>query len=143
MHTVVTRRRGTRERKAIGIVEEVLVIGPKGKIPVFAKIDTGAARTTLDTDLVAKAGLGPVMDHVRIRASAANAPEKRDVVRAKVIIAGREFDVAVAVTDRKDMRYHMIVGMDILRDSGFLVDPSKGKGPENGARASLHPTSFK
>jgi len=66
------------------------------------------------------------MDRVRIRASAADEPEERDVVPAKIIIAGREFDVPVAVTDRKDMRYHMIVGMDILRDSGFLVDPDKG-----------------
>ena len=140
---MVSRRRGTRERKAIGIVAKVLVIGPRGKIPVSAKIDTGAARTTLDTDLVAKAGLGPVMDHLRILTSAADEPEERDLVQAKVIIAGREFDVAVEVTDRKDMRYHMIVGMDTLRESGFLMDPSEGNGPENGARASPHPTSFK
>jgi hypothetical protein len=110
----------------IGVVEEVTVVGPKGRVPILARIDTGAARTTLDTDLVAQAGLGPVMDRVRIRASAADEPEERDVVPAKIIIAGREFDVPVAVTDRKDMRYHMIVGMDILRDSGFLVDPDKG-----------------
>ncbi|MGI0149738.1 MAG: hypothetical protein ACREDF_09450, partial [Thermoplasmata archaeon] len=64
---------------------------------------------------------------------------RRDVVSAKIIIAGREFDVPVAVTDRKDMRYHLIVGMDILRGSGFLVDPLKGNGPENGTRASAHP----
>jgi len=115
-----------KERPMIGVVEEVTVVGPKGRVPILARIDTGAARTTLDTDLVAQAGLDPVMDRVRIRASASDEPEERDVVPAKIIIAGREFDVPVAVTDRKDMRYHMIVGMDILRDSGFLVDPDKG-----------------
>lgn len=128
-----------KTRTTIGTVEEVTVIGPKGAIPVQAKIDTGAARTTLDTDLAVRAGLGPVMDHVRIRASAANEPEKRDVVPARIVIAGRRFEIAAAVTDRKDMRYHMIVGMDVLRTSGFLVDPSKGDGPDNGGRASPPP----
>jgi hypothetical protein len=74
------------------------------------------------------------MDRVRIRASAADEPQEREVVPARIIIAGREFDVPVAVTDRKDMRYHMIVGMDILRDSGFLVDPSQGNERENDRR---------
>jgi hypothetical protein len=119
------------KRTTIPVVEEVAVVGPKGTFRVLARIDTGAARTTLDTDLAARAGLGPVLDRVRIRASAASAPEERDVVHAKLIIAGREFAVPVAVTDRKDMRYHMIVGMDVLRDSGFLVDPSRGDGREN------------
>jgi hypothetical protein len=123
-------------RTTIPVVEEVTVVGPKGTVRVLARVDTGAARTTLDTDLAARAGLGPVLDRVRIRASAASTPEERDVVHAKVIIEGREFEVPVAVTDRKDMRYHMIVGMDILRDAGFLVDPSKGNGRENGADAS-------
>ncbi|TMA04496.1 MAG: hypothetical protein E6J93_06980, partial [Methanobacteriota archaeon] len=95
---------------------------------------------SLDTDLAARAGLGPVFDRVRVRAAAAHEPEERDVVDARVVIGGREFEVAVAITDRKDMRYHMIVGMDILRDSGFLVDPSKGNGRENdGKRAHPNP----
>ena len=56
------------------------------------------------------------------------------------MIAGREFDVAVAFTNRKDMRYHMIMGIDIIHESGFLVDPSKGDGRENNARkGSRHP----
>lgn len=132
VHTVVARQQAKGERTTIGVVEEVTVRGSKGDIRIVARIDTGAARTSLDTDLAARAGLGPVFDRVRTRAAAANAPEVRDVVPATVVIAGREFDVAVAVTDRKDMRYHMIVGMDILRDSGFLVDPSRGNGRENG-----------
>lgn len=136
MHPVVSERRQRPVRTSIGVVEEVTLRGSKSDIRVLAKIDTGAARTSLDTDLAARAGLGPVFDRVRVRAAAAHEPEERDVVDARVVIAGREFDVAVAITDRKDMRYHMIVGMDILRDSGFLVDPSKGNGRENeGKRA--------
>ena len=77
------------------------------------------------------------MGRARIRASAADEPEEREVVPAKILIAGREFDVPVAEMDRKDMRYHMIVGMDILRDSGFLIDPSHGNGREkSGLRKS-------
>lgn len=56
------------------------------------------------------------------------------------MIGDRTFDVPVAETARKDMRYHMIVGMDILRDSGFLVDPSRGTGREgDAARGSAAP----
>jgi len=29
------------------------------------------------------------------------------------------------------MRDHMIVGMDVLREAGFLVDPSKGNERES------------
>jgi hypothetical protein len=122
------RQESTSPPITIGTVEPVIVIGPKGQVRVLAKIDTGAARTSLDTDLAMSTGLGPVLNRVRIRAAAADEPEERDVVPAKVIIAGREFSVEVAVTDRKDMRYHMIVGMDILRDAGFLIDPSDGNG---------------
>ena len=89
MHRLVTSPRGPSERKAIAVVEEVTVIGPKGRIPVLARIDTGASRTTLDTELAARAGLGPVLKRVRTRASAADRPEERDVVAAKVMIAGR------------------------------------------------------
>ncbi len=139
MHPVVSERRRQGDRTTIGIVEEVTLRGSKGDIRVLAKIDTGATRTSLDTDLAARAGLGPVFDRVRVRAAAAHEPEERDVVDARVVIAGREFDVAVAITDRKDMRYHMIVGMDILRDSGFLVDPSKGNGRETDGKRR-HPS---
>ena len=38
--------------------------------------------------------IGPVFDRVRVRAAAAHEPEERDVVDARVVIAGREFPVA-------------------------------------------------
>lgn len=136
VHAVVRRRiGGPGKRVVIGVVEEVLVRGPSGGIRVLAKIDTGAARTSLDTDLAKRAGLGPVMDRVRIRAAAAEKPEERDVVSARLVIRGKEFRAAVAVTDRKDMRYRMIVGMDVLRGSGFLIDPRHGPADANGEAA--------
>jgi hypothetical protein len=64
---------------------------------------------------------------VKIRAAAAEKPAERNVVRATLVFDGEAFDVEAAVTDRKDMRYRIIVSMDILARSGFLVNPRKGK----------------
>src|SRR5205809_7968085 len=89
------------KRPTIPVVEEVTVVGPKGRVHVLARVDTGAARTTLDTDLAARPGLGPVLVPVRIRASAASDLEVLVGVHAKVIIQGREFDISAAVAYRK------------------------------------------
>ncbi len=120
------------KRKIIGVIEQVTVRGPAGEIQVRAKIDTGAARTSLDTDLAKKLGLGPVERRIRTRSAAADQPEVRDVVKAVVVIDSRAFETHAAVTDRKDMRYHMIVGMDVLRHSGFLISPRRGAGLSKG-----------
>ncbi len=93
-----------------------------------AKVDTGATRTSIDTDLAKKLGLEPVERRVRIRSAAADRPEERDVVKAAIVIGTKTFETHVAVTDRKDMKYHVIVGMDVLRHSGFLISPRKGAG---------------
>ncbi len=116
------------KRTVIGVIEQVTVRGPAGEIQVRAKIDTGAARTSLDTDLAKKLGLGPVERRIRTRSAAADRPEVRDVVRATLVIDSRVFETHAAVTDRKDMKYHMIVGMDVLRKSGFLISPRRGAG---------------
>src|SRR2546428_10571156 len=126
MHPVVARQPAKGDRTAIGAVEEVVIRGSKGDIRVLARVDTGAARTSLDTDLALRAGLGPVFDRVRVRAAAADEPEERDVVDAKILIAGREFDVAVSGTGPQGTRDPQMHGVDGLPEAGFLVDPSKG-----------------
>ncbi len=122
---------GTRkEKRIVGAVEPVTVRGKGGSRRVLAKIDTGASRTTIDFDLAAKVGLGPVMDTVRVRAAMSEHAETRPLVDADIIIHGEEFDIPVALTDRGDMRYHVIIGMDILKSGLFLIDPAK-EAPEN------------
>jgi len=113
-------------KRTIGVVELITVKGKIGKVDVLAKIDTGASRTTVDTDIAARVGLGPVMDTVRIRTPTSRHPETRPLVEADLVIAGKEFDIPVAITSRQDMTYHVIIGMDILGRSGFLVNPAKG-----------------
>ncbi len=116
------------KHRIIGVIEEITLRGPAGEIQVRAKIDTGAARTSIDTDLATKLGLGPVERRVHTRSAAADRPEARDVVKATLVIDSKVFETHVAVTDRKDMTYHAIVGMDVLSRSGFLVSPRKGAG---------------
>ncbi len=123
---MIPERTGRAKRRVIGVIEEVILRGPNGEVHVRAKIDTGAARTSLDTDLAKKLGLGPVERRVHTRAAAADRPEERDVVKATLVIDSKVFETHAAVTDRKDMKYHMIVGMDVLRHSGFLISPRKG-----------------
>lgn len=114
-----------KEKRIVGAIEPVTVRGRTGSQRVLAKIDTGASRTTIDLELAAKVGLGPVMDTVRVRAAISEHAEMRPLVDADIIIHGEEFDIPVALTDRGDMRYHVIIGMDILRSGLFLIDPTK------------------
>lgn len=115
-------------RRIIGVIEEVTLRGPNGDIQVRAKVDTGATRTSLDTDLARRLGLGPVERRIRTRSAAAERPEERDVVKATLVIDSKVFETHLTVTDRKDMKYHVIVGMDVLRKSNFLISPRKGAG---------------
>ena len=125
----MTPERDVRPKRRIsGVIEEVPRGGPGGAVQVRAKIDTGARRASLDTDLAKKLGLGPVERRVHTRSAAAEHPEARDVVRVTLVIDSRVFDAHAAVTDRKDMKYHVIVGMDVLRHSGFLISPGRGAG---------------
>jgi hypothetical protein len=110
------------------VIEPVIVRGKGGEVRVQAKVDTGASRTTVDTDIAARAGLGPVLGTVRIRQSISKNPESRPLVEAVLVIGGVEFDVAAAIADRTEMKYHEIVGMDILGQGRFLIDPARGAG---------------
>src|SRR2546426_4812351 len=123
VHPVVARQPAKGDRTAIGVVEEVVIRGSKGDIRVLARVDTGAARTSLDTDLALRAGLGPVFDRVRVRAAAADEPEERDVVDAKILIAGREFDVAGSGTGRQGMGDHINGGLGVPCEGGLPVEP--------------------
>jgi hypothetical protein len=115
----------TKERIVIGPVEFVKVIGHNGEARVKGKIDTGSTRTSVDVWLAANIGLGPTVSVAKVKSALLDEVRSRPLVRAVVEIEGQGFALPVSVDDRSDMRYPVLVGMDILRLGRFLIDPTK------------------
>jgi len=112
-------------RIIIGPIEYVKVTGHHGEAHVKGKVDTGATRTSVDVWLAANIGLGPTVDVTRVRSSLVEEARSRPLVRAVVEVAGEKFPLPVSVDDRSDMKYPVLIGMDILGSGRFLIDPVK------------------
>ena len=110
------------KRTIMPIVCSVVLIGERGQEEVTAKVDTGASRTSVDTDLAGRVGLGPVGDTVRVRAASSAQAEVRPLVEARLQLVGKEFVLPVSLADRGDMNYPVILGMDILSEGNVLID---------------------
>jgi hypothetical protein len=109
----------------IGPIEYVKVIGHNGEARVKGKVDTGATRTSVDVWLAANIGLGPTVDVAKIKSAFFDEVRTRPLVRGIVEIAGERYALPVTVNDRSDMRYPVLIGMDILKSGRFLIDPTK------------------
>jgi hypothetical protein len=109
----------------IGPVEYVKVIGHHGEARVKCRIDTGASRTSVDVWLAANIGLGPTVDVAKFKSAFLDEVRTRPLVRGIVEIEGVRFTLPVSLVDRSDMRYPVLLGMDILKSGRFLIDPTK------------------
>ncbi|MGA2785054.1 MAG: RimK/LysX family protein [Candidatus Bathyarchaeia archaeon] len=119
--------RATTDRILIGPIEYVKVIGHHGEARVKGKIDTGASRTSVDVWLAANIGLGPTVDVAKVKSALLDKVRTRPVVRCVIEVGGLRFALPVTVNDRSDMRYRVLIGMDILKSGRFLIDPTKKK----------------
>ncbi|MFB6120884.1 MAG: RimK/LysX family protein [Halobacteriaceae archaeon] len=116
------------ETKTIGYTEEVLVSGTSGSEQVTAKSDTGAARTSVDTELAADIGAGPIRSMTTVKSGSAPGGTSRPVVDIVVGVGGDRHTVAASLTDRSNLRYPLLLGRDILGD--YQVDVSRTVGEE-------------
>lgn len=114
-----------KDRKIVGVVELVTIKGKKGMKTVKGKLDTGSDRTSVDYNIAAKVGLGPLVDTVKVRSSVANNSETRVLVEAELIIHQQHFNLPVSVDDRSKMKYAVLIGRDLLEKSNFLINPRK------------------
>jgi hypothetical protein len=104
------------ETPTIGYIEEVVVMGTKGRKTVLAKSDTGATRTSVDARLAADIGTGPIKDIVKIRSGSVKSSKSRPVVDVVVGIGGTQHTVTASVEDRSHMDSPMPLGRDILEN---------------------------
>ena len=108
------------ESPIVGLIEEVVFVGTRSSTVVLAKCDTGARRTSIDSNVADMLGVSDEPKEVTVRSS--NGVETRAVYPFSVELRGRTHDVLASVTDRSAMRYDAILGRDVL--ASYLVDPS-------------------
>jgi len=107
--------------KTIGTKELVKIVAADGtKEEVWAKVDTGAWRTSIDKVLAKRLGLlqrGNVLWVKKVKTSMG--VEKRPVINLRFYLAGRRIDTMASIANRGGLRRLMIIGRRDL--GGFLV----------------------
>lgn len=108
--------------KTIGTKEDVKIIGIGGrkKETVWAKVDTGAWRSSIDRELAESLGLlskENILWERKVKSTLGT--ETRPVINLKYYLAGRKIVTIASVANRSKMRRQFIIGRRDL--SGFIV----------------------
>lgn len=115
---------GRQDRDVISLMETVVLVGPGGQKEVNARIDTGAHTSSIDVKLAAELNLGPIIETKNVRS--ASGIGLRPLIRANITIKGKSMESLFTIANRDHMKYSVLVGRNILREAGFLIDPSVG-----------------
>ena len=106
----------------IGLTEKVNLQSGEGKKNVSAKIDTGATKSSIDTNLAAELKLGPVIKSKLVKS--AHGSKLRPIIEVTIELAGKRIKSEFTLADRAHMKYRILIGQNILKD-GFLIDPTR------------------
>jgi alpha-L-glutamate ligase-like protein len=109
--------------KSVDVFETVEVIDQlKEKIPVKAKIDTGAFRTSIDESLAKSLGLLRLDNIIEERHyRSALGRHKRQIIEVEFILAGRKLKTTANVVDRSHLKRPMLIGRRDLKS--FVITP--------------------
>lgn len=107
----------------IGLTERVIVTGTSGRKSVIGKCDSGATRTSIDLQLAADIGAGPIHTVRRVRTGSQPHGKSRPVVDLVLGIGGTQHTVEANIEDRSHMNYPLLIGRDVLKD--YFLDVSR------------------
>ncbi len=110
------------KKTRVGFIETVIIKGPEGERAFLARIDTGAARNSMDLDIAKKLGIKSILKHTVVKS--ASGVKSRPVMKAKLRIAGRKIRASFTIAERAHMRYPVLIGRKTLK-KGFIIDPEK------------------
>ncbi len=109
-------------RKVIGINEPIEILDfEENRRPVMAKVDTGAYRTTICSNLAKELDIDKTINHKKVRG--ALGAKERPIINLSFYMDKRLVTTEAFVADRSEMKYDIIVGRRDLKR--FLVDPAK------------------
>ncbi|MBI5390557.1 ATP-dependent zinc protease [Candidatus Woesearchaeota archaeon] len=110
------------QKSVIGLLEQIKVYGKDdAEKMVTARIDTGAATSSLDAKLAAELRLGPIIKTKIVKSASGHG--LRPVVKARIEIGGTMLEAEFTLADRRKMKFPALIGRNILKQ--FLIDPSK------------------
>lgn len=104
----------------LGLVEEVEFKSDGLVRHIMAKIDTGATSSSIDMRLASELRLGPVIESRMV--NSAHGSKLRPVVEIDLVIKGRHLKAKFTIADRSHLRYHVLIGLNILKQ-GFVIVP--------------------
>ena len=111
------------KKSIIGITEKVTIIGEES-VTANAIFDTGARLTSIDIKLAAKAKIGPIIRTTRVKNPSTKIRTRRPVVKVRIRIRKKEYEVEANLQDRSHMTLPVIIGRNLLMGE-FIVDPEK------------------
>ncbi|MFH1848977.1 MAG: RimK/LysX family protein [archaeon] len=109
------------ERIIIGIVEKIVVQGSNGQEELLAKIDTGATKSSIDSQLAGKLYLGPITKTRLVKSAHGN--KLRPVIEVTLTLAKKKVTSEFTIADRRHMKYKVLIGQNTLQH-GYIIDPS-------------------
>ncbi|PIN73224.1 hypothetical protein COV20_03255 [Candidatus Woesearchaeota archaeon CG10_big_fil_rev_8_21_14_0_10_45_16] len=113
-----------KERSILGLTETVKLLGNDQKEEILlARIDSGATSSSVDLNIAVKLQLGPITRSKLVKS--ASGVGKRPIVKAEVIIDGKNIEGEFTLVDRSHMTYPILIGQNILKKGEFLIDPLK------------------
>ncbi|MFB6111742.1 MAG: RimK/LysX family protein [Halobacteriaceae archaeon] len=107
----------------LGYTSRIRINGRDGAEETIAKSDTGAKRTSIDTDLAGRIGAGPLVGTTEVRSGTTGETETRPLVDVDLCLNGRWRTVTVSITDRSNMTYQVLLGRDVLQ--AYTLDISR------------------
>lgn len=153
------RAQSESERRTLSVVGEVeRVFLADGGLVFEARVDTGATSTSIDArniEIFEKNGEDWVRFEVRTNGNDSLSLERRIVDRVDIVSAGSEEErvvveldlcmsdvmqtVEVNLANRENLTYRLLVGRDVLRDGGFLVNVAQRFSHEPSCSGMIEP----
>ena len=111
-----------KNKTIVGLTEQITIVNLKKSKNIAAKIDTGATKGSIDVSLAKELGINGGKRKILVKS--ASGTRYRPLVKAEIVLAGKRIKALFNLADRKNLRYRMLIGQNILK-KGFLIDPAK------------------
>jgi hypothetical protein len=108
----------------LGLTEQVDIIGEIAETSVIAKVDTGADRTSIDSEIASIVGATRTGESYVTRYPTGGSRE-RELIRVNVRIRGEVYDIEAVLDQRSNMNFRVVIGKDVLTSGRFVIVPFK------------------